>query len=169
MYGDFQPMIGAANTQDLNIADRIDFIPNGTGSGSFRTGIATLDLAPFANASGGIIQDLLITPFASVSNFYSITVGAATLTFDLTALAIDTQTSNYLNMSGSGTLHLAGYDDTPGTWFFTGQSSGGTHPLATFSWSAGSLATPVPEPATLALLGLGLLAAGATRRMRKAA
>jgi hypothetical protein len=172
MYGDFQPKIGAANTQNMALANAIDFLlPSGGGTGTFDTGSGTGTLATFAFSSGGVIKDFSFDPFAPVNTFYTITVGGSTLSFDLTGLTINSQNSNFLTLSGTGTLHLDGYDDTAGNWNFSGQSSAGASPRATFSWSAGSsaIAQPpvgVPEPGSLSLLGLGVLLAGLAGRKR---
>lgn len=172
MYGDFQPMSGASNTQNMAAADKIDFKPTGGTTGTFSTGTATDNLSVFASQTNvGIIKDLLFSPFSSINSFYTITVGSATLSFDLTSLSINSQNATFLTMTGQGMMHLSGFDDTAGNWIFSGQSSAGASPRATFSWSAGSTADeqPVPEPASMAILGLGLLAAGFAARRRKAA
>jgi hypothetical protein len=80
--------------------------------------------------------------------------------FDLTSFSV-TQSATEVSISGTGTFHFAGFDDTPGTFEFTSQTAGGVGP--TFSFSATDIA--VPEPTSMMLLGLGFLgSAGALRR-----
>lgn len=171
LVGDFQPTLNGSATQNMALANGIDFLPLGGGMGTFQTLSGNGDLAAYANLTGGSISDFTISPFSPVAGFYSISNGGGTLSFDLNSLTISTQTANFIDASGSGTLHATGYDDTNGTYFFSGQSSNGSNPSATFSWSAGTAANSggqdVPEPATLSLVGLGLLAGGIMRRRNK--
>lgn len=170
LVGDFQPTVNGSATQNMSLANGIDFLPLGGGMGSFQTLSGNGDLSAYANLTGGSIQDFTFSPFSPVGSFYTISNGGGgTLSFDLSSIHIDTQNTNFINLSGAGTVHATGFDNTPGTFFFSGQSSNGTSNTATFSWSAGTAASPVPEPATLSLLGLGLLAGGVVRRRAKTA
>ncbi len=86
--------------------------------------------------------------------------------FDLSTLSVDTQTENYLAVSGSGTLMAEGYVDSFGLWSLTTQYSG-NDVFTKISFSSGSVS--VPEPGTIALLGLGLLGLTVVGRKNKRA
>ncbi len=80
---------------------------------------------------------------------------AGGLSFVLTSISIDLQTDNALDITGTGVYSLAGFDDTVGTFQWTGDELGG---LMTYSASG---ASPIPLPAGIWLMlsGLGVLAA----------
>lgn len=172
LVGDFQPTVNGSGTQNMALANGIDFLPLGGGMGTFQTLSGNGGLAAYANLSGGSIKDFTFSPFAPVSSFYSVSTGSNTFSFDLTSLTVNNQNASFLNLSGAGIIHATGFDNTEGTFFLSGQSSNGASQTAKFSWSAGSAAqtgdehTGVPEPASLSLVGLGLLAAAMMRRRK---
>lgn len=149
-------------------ATSLDFTPLDGGAGSFFISAATSGAfaSAFPVASGpGIIKDLTFVGFSGpINDFWTITVGANTASFDLQTLTIDNQTAANITLTGKGLLKLTGYEDTLGTWSFSGNTNGSAQ-TGTFTWSAD--ASPVPAPASLALLGLAML--GVARMRRRAA
>ncbi|MEI6656047.1 MAG: VPDSG-CTERM sorting domain-containing protein [Verrucomicrobiota bacterium] len=100
----------------------------------------------------------IFTPSTPLVGLWSVTGGGETFTFDLLSSTVATQTPDFLSVTGTGTVKGAGaitYTNTPGVWRFSTQAgdAGGL-----FSWSASTVATPVPDGGTtMALFGLSLL------------
>jgi hypothetical protein len=83
-----------------------------------------------------------------------------TYSFDLSSLtsvdkAGDAAASSVV-VNGAGTLHITGFDNTAGTFVFSGNGSNNSF---SFSASDGASAS-VPEPTSVFLLGTGLLGIG---------
>ena len=99
--------------------------------------------------------------FAPINDFFSING----VTFDLNSFTVLGQFGplpGFINAVGTGILSAPGFDDTAATISLSGTS---VNNLAfTFGVTAEAHSAPVPEPFSIALLGLGLLGAYIGRR-----
>jgi hypothetical protein len=149
----------------LDTATGLDFensvVFSGTGSYS--------GITPFLTPA--TFTDFTFNPSSAVQPLWSVGFGGLTYSFDLASVVINVQNASTLGLGGTGTLYIRNgstdvFDPTSGTWAFSTQSSGTN---GQFSFSADSVASAIPEPATLSLLGIGLTGIGAAvRRRRKA-
>lgn len=173
--GNFLPVIGATGaSSSLGLATGLDFI-NFIGSaatpgvaGAVAVNSASGDFLSFLGASG-TMQDFTFSgsgsalyPSPAMLAFQQFPGGG--LTFDLLSIGVVFQSSTpaFLLLSGAGVFHLAGFDDTNGTFDFSGNGSS-----RTFSFSASQGATTaVPEPASLLVLAVGLLGSAGYMRRR---
>jgi len=115
----------------------------------------------------GFISDITVAPFVTIDPLLSIDDGKGnTSAFTLTSINVDysNSTTGVYALSGLGVFNLTTVADgqfTPRQASWTLEIDG-ANGLSTFQGKA------VPEPATLALLGIGLLGLTFARRNRKA-
>lgn len=153
--GDARP-----DTGDWDTATAVDF------GASNPNAVVTLALGDYAVlpafTTGALFSDFTFAPALNPNPIvlWTITVGPTTYDFVMTSVSVFEQGGNALVLRGMGLLRITGFDDTPGEWDFSAQQTGPN----VFSFSASNAA--LPEPSTLALLGLGLLGISAARRRK---
>lgn len=126
-----------------------------SGTGSF---------AAFGTCAGCITaQNITYNPFVGpLNNFLAGTNAGLTFALDLNSVFnIQFVANNDLDFDSDAVLHLTGFADTPGTLFFSSQGPNDIE----VSFSATAVAAP--EPASLAVLGVGLLGLGFVAKRRR--
>jgi hypothetical protein len=152
LAGGWTPIDSVAAATSIGVATGIDF----TGDTSVVVASSgDLSLTPYTFASMIDFQFNPLTP--NPVNVWS----AGGFTFSMDSVTITTQNPSYLVLSGSGTISGNGFNPTPGTWEFSGQTASNI----TFSWSSSNV-TVVPVPAAVWLFGSGLLGLVAVGRRK---
>ena len=153
-----------AGQQVVSAQVTVLFAGNGAGYGDFNADLDALSIGAYApnnnqfQAAGALIAGGLVTP--SSSPWTPLNTNAT----QSTALA------NYINTQGYTdwdmlTMRLAPESDPTGTYFNIGAADwSGMNPVLTLTTAI----VPVPEPATLGLIGLGALTLCGRRLRRKA-
>ena len=112
---------------DFTGATIIDFAP--VSPNGFITG-SSGDFAAsgFSLGTGATFFDLDFgTPILPLIPLWTSTEGGGNVaSFDLLSVNIDSQSANTLDLSGTGTLHLTGFDDTAASWTLSGDITNGS-------------------------------------------
>ena len=147
------------NTGNINTATAFTsfpFVVVTSVSGSY-TGVPT--------ATSVAMNPFTFNPFSgSVTPLWTFMSAGSTYSFDLTVLSLTQQGNNTLTLNGTGTLHITGFTDTPGTWVFTANQASDT-----FSFSSSNAAVRAPDSGSaVALLGIALAGIEGVRRVLRA-
>lgn len=99
----------------------------------------------------------------TINPFWAFTSGGLNYSSALEAWTIDQRIPDFLELTGHGTVSITGFDPTPFVWALSLDQAG----TLSAALSMSNAPKPVPEPGTLALLGLGLAGMGFASRRRK--
>lgn len=145
-----------------------------TGSDTFTpTSVDFQGLANIQTSSGSYASVLgtcngcvTMTDFSSSSTNFVVYSGSNGLSLTLTNVVFSfiDDTIDSLGVIGTGTATLTGFDPTPASFSLTTQGIANDGP---FSFSATTIPSAVPEPASLMILGSALLGFGLVRRRRR--
>jgi hypothetical protein len=157
--------IAAGSTLSISGANSV----SATGIGFPRNGNLEVSTGSFAGLGECfrcvVLSTITYAPTVSSGQVFSISNAGLTSTFSLNPGATATVipgAPGALDIIGTGTVTLTGYDPTQGNLSFSTQQ--GVPQNVTFS----ATVTAVPEPASLALFGLGLAALSAAWRRQVA-
>jgi hypothetical protein len=177
-FGGYAAPIGSLG---MGAASGLDFVQNASsvpspgvagGLSSYGGGLGSFVALACTSVNGncGSISDILsFSTSAPIASFLIIPDGGTTVTFDLSSITGVTRSSDAtggsFTLTATGLIHETGFDNTAGVLSLTSQGSGVTSFAATLL-AGRAVAAAVPEPESVALLGLGIAAIGVARRKR---
>jgi hypothetical protein len=134
-------------------------------------GITTVGVpAPTSDFSGvapgtsvTMSNPFIFSPFTPQTSWWTFSSGADIFTLDTLTGSVVTQTSNFLNVAGTGTVWKNAANPSPYFWSFTATGAQGA---VTFAGGISNSSQPftTPEPGTLLMFGLGLIGLAGIRR-----
>ncbi len=159
---------GNIASMDFLTGNAIDVVGNQAAVTCAILGVCTGTYAPVkATALGPAIvatyNDFTFEPFPSggYPSLWSFTFEGLTYSFDLLTRATLDRAATGIIITGTGMAYVTGFDPTPAYWSFSADNTG----LYAFSSTTAADAPPIPEPATISLVAVGI-AAGLIRRRR---
>ena len=167
------PMIGAeavpiAAGSTINITGNSTFTStqvNFTNPADLKTGTGDFTALGTCTDCVTVATPLTYAPFSAVNDLFSVTNAGLTATIDITseiAPPIKNGSNTALIIQDNAVLSLTGKDDTPGILTLTvNQSSGAIS--GSFS-ATGETVVGAIEPASMAILGAGIIGLGMVRR-----
>lgn len=112
--------------------------------------------AGLTSGTSATFSNLVIDPFAPQGLWE-----AGGFSFSTNTLDVDFQNAATMTLSGVGTVSGNGFDATEGSWSMSANQ------LTFSAFTITADPSPVPAPGLLALVGLGLIGIGISRRLKK--